>query len=152
MSASISKVKKEFGAWRREHGGKTRGLPLELQAHAVQLLDEYTWSAIREQLSISNSSLSKWRHSQEVQQLVKRVDQAGDCGTKGKIGAVNSWKASEFVEIAAMEGGLGLMQKELGQLRVKLETPQGFGLHIEGPMDGGMVQGLAQVVCQLGGR
>jgi hypothetical protein len=146
MNTNISAVKKKYDAWRREHGS-LRGLPLELQALGVKLLNKHAWSEVREQLGVSNSTLSKWRNSEPVKRIVERIGRQ----RKSRDMTRTLKKArdySEFMELAAPMVG-ALPPKDQSHLSLKLQTPNGFSLRIEGPMDGRFVQGLAEVVCQV---
>jgi putative lipoic acid-binding regulatory protein len=150
MSNNITEVKNEFITWRRSHGGKLHGLPVELQASALQLLKKHTWSEVNKQLNISNSSLCKWRKSKEVISIIKHINKA-DRSYDINPSKRNSCDTSQFVEISTPML-CATPTKEETQLKIKLETPNGFSLHIDGAMDGAFIKGLAQVVSQLKAR
>ena len=144
MNTNISTVKKKYDAWRREHGS-LRGLPLELQALGVKLLNKHTWSEVSEQLGVSSSTLNMWRHCEAVRRIAERI---GSKSSGRSRTPENVSDSSAFVELAAPMVR-ALPPKEQSHLSLKLQTPNGFSLRIEGPMDGRLIQGLAEVVCQV---
>lgn len=142
---TISKLKKSFATWRRGHDGTLRGLPIELQSQAVQLLDSYSWKEVSKQLRVSTATLHRWRKSTGdiTQPAPVVVDE------DLSICPRDSSNASQFVEVECI---VDAPETKGAPLTVTLEMPDGVSLRVDGPMDGNFVQGLVQVVCQRRAR